>query len=99
MKRMILSITIVAAFLFAVSFSTAPISAAMDDSTLYLQDSCTACHGLDKICSNLGNENVWWTATLKRMAGRGASLEHEQVPALATFLAAPSEDLLKRCGK
>ena len=99
MKRMILSVCALAALLFAVSFAATPASLALDDNTYTVREKCSVCHGLDKICSNLGNDEAWWGSTVARMAGRGAAIEQAQVPVLAAFLANPSADMLKTCGK
>lgn len=104
MKRMIVAISLLAFMFITASFLSAPVSSvqeavAQDDTTIMIKDTCTSCHGLARTCNNLDKDEVWWTSTLERMAGRGASIDTAQVATLSTFLTSPSEDMLKACGK
>ena len=48
---------------------------------------CNKCHDYSRICRRLGQNEAWWTDTVKRMNTHGADVEDAQVPATAAYLA------------
>ncbi|MBU1249186.1 MAG: hypothetical protein KKB70_10840 [Proteobacteria bacterium] len=92
MKAMILAITVAVALLCAASFSTA-----MDDTGLLIKEDCTRCHGLGKVCQNLGKDLVWWESTVSRMQSRMPDLSEVDAANMAAYLAAPPDEFAKSC--
>lgn len=49
---------------------------------------CTACHSLERVCTNLGDTNEKWLPRVKRMNMYGANLTPAQTDTVVRFLAA-----------
>jgi glyoxylase-like metal-dependent hydrolase (beta-lactamase superfamily II) len=62
-----------------VSAADAPLQA-------LLENTCTACHTLDRVNNKKGDKDQWGT-TVTRMIGKGAALTDQEAPALIDFLA------------
>lgn len=62
--------------------ATAPIA----DGAALLQARCTICHSLDRV-KQARKTLAEWETTVKRMKGKGANLNDQEVQALAQYLA------------
>ncbi len=48
---------------------------------------CTACHGLERVCTSLGDSDDKWSSRIRRMNMYGANLTPAQTETVVRFLA------------
>src|SRR5262245_20252410 len=66
--------------------SAAPASKGPDAvATNLVTTVCASCHTLDRVKNKVGDKDAW-TATVNRMAEKGANLTDEQIPVVIEFL-------------
>lgn len=89
------------AVLFAVSVIAGISQESSADSSMgaMVQQTCTQCHGSDRICQRLGNDEEFWVSTIKRMQSYGADVSFQQIPELATFMVGATTDTASFCNK
>jgi len=66
--------------------AVAPTASGADGAAL-LQARCTACHSLDRV-TQARKTLAEWETIVRRMKGKGANLNDQEVQALAQYLAA-----------
>jgi mono/diheme cytochrome c family protein len=52
-----------------------------------VRESCSSCHSLGRVCSNVGQGRAYWSDTVGRMVRNGARVNPGEVDAVAVFLA------------
>lgn len=58
---------------------------------------CSRCHSAQRICANLGRDQIFWERTVTRMRQNGAPLSPPDISSTATYLAGQTKDTAPFC--
>lgn len=91
MKRSVPAVALLtAAFIAGAAYVSDAQSAASDQAKSpdqIVMSSCTACHGIDRVCKNLGQDSAAWSKLVTGMVKKGARVDQQDIPRVADYLA------------
>ncbi|EPR35036.1 hypothetical protein dsat_2399 [Alkalidesulfovibrio alkalitolerans DSM 16529] len=58
---------------------------------------CGRCHSAQRVCANLGRDQIYWERTVTRMRQNGAALSAPDISSAATYLAGQKKDTAPFC--
>ena len=63
------------------------LAASAADMGARVATACSGCHGVDRVCRQLGGNQAYWQETVGRMADHGAQVAPGEVAPMAAYLA------------
>lgn len=74
------------------------LSAGAADMATDVQQACSACHSMKRICLTLAaKDHAGWQATVDRMVHMGAKLPADEIPAAVDYLTSTGADQAPFC--
>ena len=84
--------------IFAIILLSTSSAIAKDNCAPLLENKCTECHNLNRVCEKLGKKNKKrWVRTIKRMVKRGAKLTKSEKKEILNCLVDQSPGTLQAC--